>query len=171
MPTPKVTSSPKITPFLWFNGQAEEAARFYVSLFENSAVTQVTRYGAAGPGPEGSVMTVAFRLAGHEFVGLNGGPQFSFTEAVSFMINCHTQAQIDTFWSRLSDGGTPGPCGWLNDRYGLSWQVIPAELPELLSGPDTESTTRVMQALCTMHKIDLETLHLAHAGGEPVISH
>jgi predicted 3-demethylubiquinone-9 3-methyltransferase (glyoxalase superfamily) len=159
----------KITPFLWFNGQAEEAARFYVSLFDDSAVTQVVRYGPAGPGPEGAVMTVSFRLAGQSFVALNGGPQFSFTEAVSFVINCHTQAEIDTLWTALSAGGAAGPCGWLKDRYGLSWQVVPAKLPELLGGPDAESAARVMQALCGMQKIDLETLRQAHVGGELVI--
>ncbi len=156
----------KITPFLWFSSQAEEAARFYVSLFDDSAVTQVVRCGPGGPAPEGSVMTVAFRLAGQAFVALNGGKQIPFTDAVSFVINCHTQAEIDTLWTRLSDGGATGPCGWLKDRYGLSWQVVPAELPELLSGPDAESAARVMQALCGMHKIDLETLRQAHAGEE-----
>ena len=160
--------SQKVTPFLWFNGQAEEAARFYVSLFENAAVTQVVRCGPAGPGPEGSVMTVAFRLAGQNFVALNGGPQFSFTEAVSFVVNCDTQAEIDALWSGLSDGGTPSHCGWLKDRYGLSWQVVPAQLPKLLSGPDAESTARVMQAMFTMDKLDLQTLRQAHAGGELV---
>ena len=169
MRTPQATPSQKITPFLWFDGQAEEAARFYVSLFENSAVTQVVRYGAAGPGPEGTAMTVAFRLAGQDFVALNGGPQFPFTEAVSFLINCDTQAEMDALWSQLTEGGTPGQCGWLKDRYGLSWQVVPAELPALLRGPDAAGAARVMQALGRMHKIDLETLRQAQAGSELVI--
>lgn len=169
MRTPQATPSQKITPFLWFNGQAEEAAGFYVSLFEDSAVTQVVRYGASGPGPEGTAMTVAFRLAGQHFVALNAGPQFSFTEAVSFVINCDTQAEIDALWSRLTEGGTPGQCGWLKDRYGLSWQVVPSELPALLRGQDAAGASRVMQALFGMHKIDVETLRQARAGGELVI--
>ena len=168
MRTPQPIPSQKITPFLWFNGQAEEAARFYVSLFEDAAVTQVVRCGPAGPGPEGSVLTVAFRLAGQGFVALNGGPQFSFTEAVSFVVNCDNQAEIDDLWARLSEGGTPSHCGWLKDRYGLSWQVVPAELPELMGGPDAESVARVMQALFSMEKLDLETLRQAHAGSELV---
>lgn len=168
---PQATPSQKITPFLWFNGQAEEAAGFYVSLFEHSAVTQVVRCGAAGPGPEGTAMTVAFRLAGQRFVALNGGPQFPFTEAVPFVVNCDTQAEIDALWSRLTDGGTPGPCGWLKDRYGLSWQVVPAGMPALLRGPDAASASRVMQALFNMHKIDIETLRQAQAGGALASSH
>ncbi len=171
MRTTQATSSQKITPFLWFNGRAEEAARFYVSLFDDSAVTQVVRCGPGGPAPEGSVMTVAFRLAGMPFVALNGGKQIPFTDAVSFVINCQTQAEIDALWTQLSAGGSTGPCGWLKDRYGLSWQVVPAELPGLLGGPDAESAARVMQALCGMGKIDLETLRQAHAGGELVNSH
>jgi predicted 3-demethylubiquinone-9 3-methyltransferase (glyoxalase superfamily) len=171
MPTLQATPSLKITPFLWFDSQAEEAARFYVSLFEDSAVTQVVRYGPAGPGPEGSVMTVAFRLAGQAFVALNAGPKFHFTEAISFVINCHSQAEIDAFWAGLSDGGSPGHCGWLKDRYGLSWQVVQAELPELLHGPDAGSTARVMQAMSAMGKIDIETLRQACAGEEVVGGH
>jgi predicted 3-demethylubiquinone-9 3-methyltransferase (glyoxalase superfamily) len=170
MSTIQAIPSQKITPFLWFEHQAEEAARFYVSLFDDSAVTQVVRGGPGGPAPEGAVMTVAFRLAGQAFVALNGGKQIPFTDAVSFVINCHTQAEIDALWAGLSDGGAPGPCGWLKDRYGVSWQVVPAQLPQLLSGPDAESAARVMQALCTMHKIDLETLRQAHAGEELVSS-
>ena len=168
MPTLQATPSPKITPFLWFNDQAEEAARFYVSLFDDSAVTRVVRGGPGGPGPEGSVLTVAFRLAGQPFAALNGGKQIPFTDAVSFVINCHTQAEIDTLWTQLSAGGAAGPCGWLKDRFGLSWQVVPAELPELLGGPNPASAGRVMQALRSMHKIDLATLRQAHAGGELV---
>jgi predicted 3-demethylubiquinone-9 3-methyltransferase (glyoxalase superfamily) len=169
MSTLQATPSQKITPFLWFESQAEEAARFYVSQFDDSAVTQVVRSGPGGPGPEGAVMTVSFRLAGQAFVALNGGKQIPFTDAVSFVVNCHTQAEIDTLWTQLSDGGSTGPCGWLKDRYGLSWQVVPAQLPELLRGPDAESAGRVMQARCSMHKIDLETLRQAHAGGELVV--
>lgn len=170
MSTLQAGTSQKITPFLWFESQAEEAARFYVSLFEDAAVTQVVRNGPGGPGPEGAVMTVAFRIAGQGFVALNGGKHIPFTDAVSFVINCHTQAEIDALWAGLSEGGSTGPCGWLKDRYGLSWQVVPAQLPQLLSGPDAESAARVMQALCSMHKIDLETLRHAHAGGELVSS-
>lgn len=169
MRTIQATPSTKITPFLWFNNQAEEAANFYVSLFDNAAVTKVVRYGPVGPGPEGSVMTVAFRLAGQDFVAINGGPQFSFTEAVSFVINCHTQDEIDKLWTALSAGGSTGQCGWLKDRYGLSWQVVPAGLADLLSGPDAESTARVMQAMCTMDKLDLAALLQAQAGGEVVV--
>jgi predicted 3-demethylubiquinone-9 3-methyltransferase (glyoxalase superfamily) len=169
MSTIQAIPSQKITPFLWFENQAEEAARFYVSLFDDSAVTQVVRGGPGGPGPEGAVMTVAFRLAGQGFIALNGGKQIPFTDAVSFVINCHTQAEIDTLWTQLSAGGSPGPCGWLKDRYGLAWQVVPAQLTQLLGGPDAESTARVMQALCGMGKIDLETLRQAHAGRVAVV--
>jgi predicted 3-demethylubiquinone-9 3-methyltransferase (glyoxalase superfamily) len=163
MRTLQSTPSQKITPFLWFNGQAEEAARFYVSLFENAAVTQVVRCGPAGPGPEGSVLTVAFRLAGQQFVALNGGPQFSFTEAVSFVIHCDTQAEIDALWAGLSEGGTPSHCGWLKDRYGLSWQIVPAVLPELLGGADPGRAQRVMGALMGMSKLDIRALEAAAA--------
>src|SRR5689334_20651535 len=127
---------PKITPFLWFDTQAEEAARFYVSIFKNSRIVKIARYGEAGPGPKGSVMTVTFELDGREFVALNGGPIYKFTEAVSFSVDCKTQQEADKFWNRLSAGGEKGPCGWLKDKYGLSWQITPTVLIEMLNDPD-----------------------------------
>src|SRR5258706_1896087 len=145
----------KITPFLWFDTQAEDAANFYVSIFDNSRIVKITRYGEAGPGPKGSVMTVDFELNGQEFIGLNGGPHFKFTEAVSFSVNCKTQAEVDGFWAKLSDGGEEGPCGWLKDKYGLSWQINPTILDEMLSDPDPAKAQRVMQAMLKMKKIDI----------------
>src|ERR1700722_9533619 len=126
---------PGIRPFLWFNGQAEEAARFYVSIFSDSKILRLTHYGEAGPGPKGDVMTVEFELDGQEFVALNGGPQFKFTEAVSFSVECITQEEVDRLWKALSQGGDEGPCGWLKDKFGLSWQIIPRVLPEMLNDP------------------------------------
>ena len=148
----------RITPFLWFDNQAEEAAKFYTSIFKNSKVKSVTRYGDAGPGPKGSVMTVAFELEGQEFVALNGGPQFKFTEATSFVVNCETQAEVDEFWEKLSKGGQEVECGWLKDKYGLSWQVTPTILPELLQSQDPEKSQRVMKAMMQMKKIDIARL-------------
>ena len=152
----------KITPFLWFDGQAEEAAHFYTSIFKNSKVEGVTRYGDVGPGPKGTVMTVAFQLEGQEFVALNGGPQFPFTEAVSFVVNCATQKEIDYFWDKLSAGGQQIECGWLKDRYGLSWQIVPAELSKMLQDPDPDTTNRVMQAVLQMIKPDIQRLEQAY---------
>lgn len=152
----------KITPFLWFDREAEEAAAFYASIFKNSKIMQVTRYGAAGPGPEGSVMTVAFELDGQPFLALNGGPQFPFTEAVSFSVNCQTQQEVDDLWDRLSEGGEEGPCGWLKDRYGLSWQITPTHLSEMLNDPDPERSKRVMEAMLQMTKLDLPALRRAY---------
>jgi predicted 3-demethylubiquinone-9 3-methyltransferase (glyoxalase superfamily) len=152
----------KITPFLWFDTQAEEAARFYVSIFKNSKVLSITRYGAAGPGPEGSVMTVAFELEGQRFIALNGGPQFKFNEAISFSVDCKTQSEVDEFWARLSEGGAEGPCGWLKDKYGLSWQINPSMLGEMLSDPDPEKSKRVMAAMLKMKKIDIAALRKAY---------
>ena len=153
----------KITPFLWFDNNAEEAMNFYVSVFNNSKIATVTRYGDAGPGPKGSVLTAAFELEGQKFVALNGGPRFKFTEAISFVINCETQEEIDYFWDKLtSDGGQESMCGWLKDRFGLSWQVAPAEIGSLLTG---EKSNQVMQAIMQMKKIDLGTLRQA-AGKE-----
>jgi predicted 3-demethylubiquinone-9 3-methyltransferase (glyoxalase superfamily) len=152
----------KITPFLWFDTQAEEAAKFYVSMFENSKIKTVTRYGAAGPGPKGSVMTVDFELAGQEFVALNGGPQFKFTEAISLVVNCETQQEVDEFWAKLSKGGQEVECGWLKDRYGLSWQIVPTILSKLLSDPDPKKAQRVMEAMLKMKKIDIAALKKAH---------
>ena len=146
------------TPCLWFDTQGEEAANFYTTVFKNSRILDVTRYGAAGPGPEGAVMTVTFELDGQKFVALNGGPQFTFNEAISFQVNCETQDEVDYFWSKLSEGGEEGPCGWLKDKYGLSWQVIPTALTELVSGPDTEKSQAAMKAMLGMDKIDIEAL-------------
>lgn len=148
----------KITPFLWFDDKAEEAANFYVSVFKNSKVTTVTRYGDAGPGPKGAAMTAVFQLEGQEFIALNGGPQFKFTEAISFVINCETQEEIDDFWSKLSEGGAESQCGWLKDKYGLSWQVVPSILGELFSSKDPEQSQRVMKAMLQMKKMDIKTL-------------
>ncbi len=155
---------PKITPFLWFDTQAEEAAEFYVSVFRNSRITGITRYGEAGPGPAGSVLTVSFELDGQEFIGLNGGPQFRFTEAVSFSVDCATQTEVDEYWTKLSQGGEEGPCGWLKDRFGLSWQVVPALLPQLLGDPDRLKADRVMAAMLQMKKIDVAALERAYDG-------
>jgi predicted 3-demethylubiquinone-9 3-methyltransferase (glyoxalase superfamily) len=151
----------KITPFLWFDNQAEEAAKFYTSIFKNSKIGRVTRYGETGPGPAGSVMTVAFQLDGQEFAALNGGPVFKFTEATSFVVNCETQEEVDYFWNKLSDGGQEVECGWLKDKYGLSWQIVPTVLFELLQDPDPNRSQRVMKALLQMKKLDIETLKKA----------
>jgi predicted 3-demethylubiquinone-9 3-methyltransferase (glyoxalase superfamily) len=154
----------KITPFLWFDTQAEEAARFYVSIFNNSRIVKTVRYGEAGPGPAGSVMTVAFELNGVPFTALNGGPLFDFSEAVSFVVNCQSQAEVDSLWQKLSAGGQPGRCGWLKDKYGLSWQVVPTVLPALLSDPDAARAQRTMQAMLKMDKLDIAALERAHSG-------
>ncbi len=155
----------RITPFLWFDGQAEEAARFYVSLFRNSKITAITHYDDAGAKasgrPAGSVMTVAFQLEGQEFVALNGGPHYKFTEAVSFVVNCEKQKEVDDYWARLSEGGEEGPCGWLKDRYGLSWQITPTILPRLLSDPDPKKAQRAMKAMLQMKKIEIKALQQA----------
>lgn len=152
----------KITPFLWFNDNAEEAMNFYVSIFENAEVLGIDRYGEAGPGPAGTVMIATFRLDGQEFIALNGGPQFTFTEAVSFQIDCASQEEVDYYWQKLSDGGEPGPCGWLKDRFGLSWQVVPTVLAELLRDEDREKADRVMQAMLQMSRIDIAKLQEAY---------
>ena len=152
----------RITPFLWFDGQAEEAANFYVSVFENSKIVTIARYGEAGPGPKGSVMTVVFQLDGQEFIALNGGPQFKFTEAISLSVDCKTQQEVDGFWEKLSRGGQEGPCGWLKDKYGLSWQVNPTILGEMLSDHNPEKSKRVMQAMLQMKKIDIKGLKQAY---------
>ena len=152
---------PKITPFLWFNDQAEEAMNFYVSIFKNSKAGSVTRYGDAGPGPKGSVMTANFQLEGLDFTALNGGPQFPFTEAVSFVVHCETQQEIDYYWDKLTTGGRPSQCGWLKDKFGLSWQVVPDVLPRLLKDPDPRKSQRVMQALMQMTKLDIARLQEA----------
>jgi predicted 3-demethylubiquinone-9 3-methyltransferase (glyoxalase superfamily) len=151
----------KITPFLWFDGKAEDAARFYMSIFKNSKLLSIGRYGEAGPGPLGSVMTVAFELDGEKFVALNGGPNYSFSPAVSFVVNCQTQQEVDHYWERLSQGGEKVQCGWLKDKYGLSWQIVPAVLPELLQDKDPEKRNRVMAAMLKMIKLDIEQLERA----------
>jgi predicted 3-demethylubiquinone-9 3-methyltransferase (glyoxalase superfamily) len=148
----------KISPFLWFDHQAEEAATYYVSLFDDSEITEVTRYPEGSPGPAGQVMTVSFRIAGQEFTALNGGPQFSFTEAVSFYVHCKDQDEVDRFWSQLTDGGEESQCGWLKDRYGLSWQIVPDRLGELLSDPDPARSQAAMQAMLQMTKIDIKVM-------------
>ena len=152
----------KITPFLWFDGKAEEAMNFYVSIFKNSKIVSVTRYGEAGPGPKGTVMTAKFELDGQEFVALNGGPQFTFTEAISFVVNCATQQEVDEFWEKLSEGGEKSRCGWLKDKYGLSWQVVPTVLVEMIQDKDAEKSKRVMQAMLQMDKLDINTLKQAY---------
>jgi predicted 3-demethylubiquinone-9 3-methyltransferase (glyoxalase superfamily) len=154
---------PEITACLWFDTEGEEAAKFYTSVFPNSKVVDVAYYGSAGPRPEGTVMTVSFELDGHKFVALNGGPDFTFSEAISFQVDCKTQAEVDSFWSKLSEGGEEGPCGWLKDKFGLSWQIVPARLTELLGDPDRERSQRVMAAMLNMKKIELDELERAAA--------
>jgi predicted 3-demethylubiquinone-9 3-methyltransferase (glyoxalase superfamily) len=151
----------RITTFLWYDTQAEEAARHYASIFEGSTIDEVARYGDAGPGPKGTAMTVRFRLEGQEYIALNGGPHHTFTEAISLMVHCESQQEVDHYWSRLSEGGQEGPCGWLKDRFGLSWQVVPTALPRLLGGPDRGRANRVMQAMLQMKKLDVARLESA----------
>jgi predicted 3-demethylubiquinone-9 3-methyltransferase (glyoxalase superfamily) len=151
----------EITPCLWFDSEGEEAARFYTSVFPDSRILEVVRYGAAGPGPEGTVMTVSFELDGQKFVALNGGPEFTFSEAISFQVGCRTQEEVDAFWSKLSEGGEQGPCGWLKDRYGVSWQIVPTVLAELLSDPDPQRSQRVMRAMLQMKKLEIDALERA----------
>ena len=151
-----------ITPFLWFDGKAEEAMTFYVSVFRNSKVVNVTRYGAGGPGPAGTVMSATFQLDGQTFMALNGGPQFTFTPAISFFVNCETQHEVDELWDTLSQGGTTERCGWLKDRYGLSWQIIPSILGRLLGDKDPAKSRRVMQAMLQMTRIDIQGLQQAY---------
>jgi predicted 3-demethylubiquinone-9 3-methyltransferase (glyoxalase superfamily) len=161
---------PKITPCLWFDGQAEQAAGFYTAIFKNSKITSVVRYGEAGQeihgGNPGSVMVVAFELDGHPFTGLNGGPTFKFSEAISFQVDCDTQEEVDYFWDHLSEGGPPEAqqCGWVKDKFGVSWQIVPSILPELLGDPDPEKAGRAMEALLQMKKLDIAALKRAHGG-------
>lgn len=152
----------KITTFLWFDNQAEEAMDFYCSLFKDSKILSVSRYGEAGPGPKGQVMTGTFQLNGQEFMALNGGPEYKFTEAVSLFVNCETQQEVDELWGKLSEGGEEGPCGWLKDKYGLSWQIVPSLLGKLLSDKDAAKAQRVMQAMLKMKKIDTRILQQAY---------
>jgi len=156
---------PKITPFLWFDTQAEEAANFYCSIFPNSRIGKITRCGKAGPGPEGRALTIVFFLDGQEFTALNAGPRFKFTEAISFVVPCKTQDEIDNYWSKLTaNGGLESQCGWLKDKFGLSWQIVPANLAELMSDPDPQKSNRVMQALLKMKKLDMAALQNARTG-------
>ena len=148
----------EITPCLWFDTEGEEAAKFYTSIFPNSRITDIARYGSAGPRPEGTVMTVSFELAGQKFVALNGGPEFTFNEAISFQVSCETQEQVDHFWTKLAEGGEQGPCGWLKDKFGVSWQIVPTALPRLLSDPDRNKSQRVMAAMLQMQKIEIDEL-------------
>jgi len=155
----------KITPFLWFNNEAEEAANFYTSLFKDSKILMVSRYGDAGPGPKGSAMTVSFQLGGQQFLALNGGPVFKFTEAISLVVNCESQQEVDELWSKLTaDGGSEGQCGWLKDKYGLSWQIVPTAMGRLMSDPDPQKSKRVMEAMLQMKKLDIGALERAHRG-------
>jgi predicted 3-demethylubiquinone-9 3-methyltransferase (glyoxalase superfamily) len=154
----------KITPFLWFDNNAEEAANFYVSIFKNSKVLSVSRYGDAGPGPKGTVMVAEFQIEGQEFVALNGGPRFKFDEAISFVVNCETQDEVEYFWERLSEGGKKSGCGWLQDKFGLSWQVVPTVLNKLMSDSDLEKVKRVTKAMLQMDRIDIEPLQRAYEG-------
>jgi predicted 3-demethylubiquinone-9 3-methyltransferase (glyoxalase superfamily) len=155
----------KITPFLWFDDKAEEAVKFYISIFKNSRILSVVRYGAAAANasgrPRGSVMTVKFQVEGQEFIALNGGPHFKFTEAVSFVVNCKTQKEVDKLWEKLSAGGEKGQCGWLKDKYGVSWQIVPTVLSELLNDKDDEKSERVIKAILQMDKLDIKTLRQA----------
>lgn len=151
----------KITPCLWFDDQGEEAATFYTGIFQNSRILNVSHYGSAGPRPDGMVMTVTFELDGQEFMALNGGPEFTFDEAISFVVNCESQEEIDDFWTRLSEGGQEGPCGWLKDKFGVSWQIVPTLLDEALRDSQSEKAQRVMKAMLSMGKIDLAEIQRA----------
>jgi predicted 3-demethylubiquinone-9 3-methyltransferase (glyoxalase superfamily) len=155
----------KITPFLWFDGKAEEAMNFYLSIFKNSKMVSVTRFGEAGPGPKGAVMTATFQLDGQQFVALNGGPQFTFTPAISFFVNCETQQEVDDLWDKLSESGEKGRCGWLKDKYGLSWQIVPSALGKMLHDKDAEKSKRVVKAMLQMSKIDVKGLQQAYDQG------
>jgi predicted 3-demethylubiquinone-9 3-methyltransferase (glyoxalase superfamily) len=152
----------KITPFLWFDNQAEEAANFYVSIFKNSKITNIARYGETGPGPKGSVMTVAFQLEGQDFTALNGGPIYKFTSAISFVVSCRTQEEIDELWGKLTKGGKEVQCGWLTDKYGLSWQIVPTAMGELMSSGNAKKSEAVMKAMLQMVKLDVKKLKEAY---------
>jgi predicted 3-demethylubiquinone-9 3-methyltransferase (glyoxalase superfamily) len=154
----------KITPFLWFDGKAEEAANYYVSIFKNSKIDHVSRYGDAGPGPKGSVMIVSFQVEGQSFTALNGGPQYKFTPAISLFVNCEDQAEVDHLWEKLSTGGATQQCGWLTDKYGVTWQIIPKALMELMQDKDPVKSQRVFRAMMKMNKIEVEDLKKAYRG-------
>jgi predicted 3-demethylubiquinone-9 3-methyltransferase (glyoxalase superfamily) len=155
----------KITPFLWFNDQAEEAMNFYTSIFKNSKPGSITRYGEAGPGPKGAVMSATFQLEGQEFIALNGGPQFTFSPAISFYVNCETQEEVDELWAKLTEEGEEVQCGWLTDKFGLSWQIVPAGLIELLYSQEAEKSARAMQAMLQMKKLDIGKIRQAYEQG------
>ena len=157
-------SKQKITPCLWFDNNAEEAAEFYTSIFKHSKILKITRYGDAGPGPKGGVMTVSFELNGQEFLGLNGGPQFKFTEAISLIVNCDDQKEVDEMWTKLTSGGQESQCGWLKDKFGLSWQIVPTALTEMIQDKDPEKSQRVLRAMLQMKKIEIDQLEEAYAG-------
>jgi predicted 3-demethylubiquinone-9 3-methyltransferase (glyoxalase superfamily) len=152
----------KITPFLWFNDQAEQAAKFYTSIFKNSKLGSISRYGEGSPGQPGKVMSATFQLAGQEFMALNGGPEFTFSPAISFFVNCETQEEVDEYWERLSEGGEKQNCGWLKDKFGVSWQIVPTVLGKLLGDKDAQKSQRVMQAMLKMYKIDIKELQMAY---------
>jgi predicted 3-demethylubiquinone-9 3-methyltransferase (glyoxalase superfamily) len=154
----------KITPFLWFDGKAEEAANFYISIFKGSKILNIARYGEAGPGPKGTVMTATFQLEGQDFIALNGGPQYTFSPAISFFVNCETQAEVDELWNKLSAGGSQLQCAWLKDKFGVFWQIVPRALMELLQDQDPVRRQRVFQAMLQMTKINIEGLKRAHRG-------
>jgi predicted 3-demethylubiquinone-9 3-methyltransferase (glyoxalase superfamily) len=155
----------KITPCLWFDDRAEEAMRFYTSIFKNSKVGSIARYGDAGPGKKGTVMTVTFEIEGQEFMGLNGGPHFKFSPAISFVVHCKTQEELDDYWAKLLEGGAPSQCGWLTDKFGVSWQIVPTILSEMMQDKDPEKTNRVMQAVLKMVKLDIKALKQAYEQG------
>jgi predicted 3-demethylubiquinone-9 3-methyltransferase (glyoxalase superfamily) len=155
----------KITPCLWFDGRAEEAVNFYTSILKNSKVGNVTRYGEAGPGAKGSVMTMTFEIEGQEFMALNGGPEFKFSPAISFIVHCKSQEEVDDYWAKLLQGGAPQQCGWLTDKFGMSWQIVPTVLPEMLQDKDPAKTKRVMEAMLKMIKLDIKALKQAHEQG------
>ncbi len=152
----------KITTFLWFNDKAEEAVNFYISVFKNSKILRVSRYGDAGPGPKGSLMVASFELDGQKFMALNGGPHFSFTPAISLLVNCETQEEVDEYWEKLTEGGKEVQCGWLEDKFGLSWQIVPVAMGDLMSDPDPEKSKRVMEAMLKMKKLDINVLQAAY---------
>jgi predicted 3-demethylubiquinone-9 3-methyltransferase (glyoxalase superfamily) len=156
----------KITTFLTFNDQAEEAINFYTSIFDNSKIVSTTRYGDAGPGPKGSLMSATFELAGQQFMALNGGPSFTFAQGISLFVSCETQEEVDEYWEKLSEGGAEGPCGWLTDKFGVSWQVVPRVLGEMLNDEDPEKAKRVMNAMLQMSKIEIEGLRRAYEAEE-----
>ena len=160
----------KITPNLWFDTEAEEAANFYTSIFDNSKIVEVSHYGEAGPRPAGTVLTVTFELEGQQFTALNGGPEFKFNEAISLLVNCESQEEVDELWEKLSEGGEKGPCGWLKDKFGVSWQIVPTVLGQMLQDEDAERANRVMKAMLQMGKIEIEDLEKAYAGQEPATS-